>query len=433
MTLTSHICFAEAFADLERRQDNVPAWTRDLRRRSFDEFVRVGLPSRKDEDWKYTSLRLIEGRTFKLPQEIGAIDEAILDRLVVANEITFVVVDGILSKAHSRIHGIPPGLTLLPVDEAMASQTDWRSCLTAADMGSIRAPFEYLSRAFLGVSGIILSVDTGVTVDRPIHIVHVATSAAKDRVVLPRHRLILAEAAEAHFIESFVGPDAVPYLTVPVTDITMQPNSKLSYCRIQTDGNAAVNIGSTTARLAADAKLTTFAYGGGARLSRLGLDVVLDGRGASTTLDGLYLTRGDQHLDNHTTVDHAAPATKSQQVYKGILNGASRAVFNGKIIVRNSAPQTEASQLNKNLLLSSAAEIDTKPELAIDVDDVKCSHGAAVGGLDAKERFYLQSRGLDSGRAERLLMRAFSADVIHRFGQASVESRLFTLAEMALI
>lgn len=425
--------FKDAFTAFEGQKDEVPAWTRDLRRESFEAFARAGLPSRKDEDWKYTSLRTLSERAFHLPSGDGVVDESLLESILAQGEIALVYVDGVLSTALSKLGTLPSGVTLLPLNEALTKAPALVRDPVHETIPSVDSAFEHLSRAFLGSTGLFLQVAAGASIKTPFHIVHVATkSSATDRVVFPRHRIDLGEGAVATVIESYIGPDDVAYLNVPVTDVSLATGAHLSYARIQTEGNAAVNIGTTRGVVAADAVFKTFAFGTGAKLSRLGLDIVLAGERAAATLDGLYLVRGEQHLDNHTVVDHRAPATRSDQVYKGILTDSARAVFNGKVMVRHEAPQTDARQLNKNLLLSSDAEIDTKPELQIDVDDVKCSHGAAIGRLDADEIFYLQSRGLDRVRAERLLMHAFAEDVVRRFGESSIEARLLALAEKAL-
>lgn len=428
--------FHTAHADSTGRSVAAPAWAKDLRLKSYDAFTQLGLPSRKNEEWKYTSLRALAERTFRLPdlaEATAAVDETLLQPILAKGDITLVFVNGVLSTGLSKLGALPSGVKVLPMSEALVKEASLVREPVHAALASTESTFEHLSKAFLGDTGLLLQVAAGVKVEAPIHIVHVATKATvADQAVFPRHRIDLATGARAQVVESYVGPAELAYLTVPVTDVSLAEGSELVYARIQADGDAAINIGTTRAVVATDASFRTFALGTGAKLSRFDLDIALVGERASATLDGLYLVRGEQHLDNHTVVDHRAPATKSDQVYKGILTDSARAVFNGKVKVRHSAPQTDARQLNKNLLLSSNAEIDTKPELQIDVDDVKCSHGAAIGRLDADEIFYLQSRGLDRARAERLLMHAFAEDVILRLGAPSIEARLLQLAERAL-
>ncbi|TWW09261.1 hypothetical protein E3A20_16110 [Planctomyces bekefii] len=226
-----------------------------------------------------------------------------------------------------------------------------------------------------------------------------------------------------------MGPSDVAYLEVPYSELELAQEARLNYLRIQNEGAASSHIGMVEARVAAGAALHTFVYTDGGRLSRFDLQIDLLGEKAEARLDGLYLATGSQHVDHHTVVRHLAPEAKSSQVYKGVIGGAARAVFNGKIEVHSEAFQSEARQLNKNLLLTPEAEIDTKPELQIDTDDVKCSHGATVGRLNADELFYLKSRGIAAGEAEKMLIAAYGRDVISRMEDVKFRDLVLALAE----
>jgi Fe-S cluster assembly protein SufD len=235
----------------------------------------------------------------------------------------------------------------------------------------------------------------------------------------PRHVIHLAERAEAHVVETYTSvtstdgdKDQAPYLVTAFTDLILESAARLTHLRVQAEGPTGSHVALARAALERDAYLGTFSLAAGGRLARVDLDITLKASGAEVDLDGLYMVRGAQHADHHTVVEHCVPNATSRQLYKGILADSGRAVFNGKVLVREGAHGTNAFQLNQNLLLSSDAEIDTKPELQIDADDVKCSHGAAIGQLDADQIFYLQSRGLTKEESKKLLCAAFADDVL---------------------
>jgi Fe-S cluster assembly protein SufD len=212
-------------------------------------------------------------------------------------------------------------------------------------------------------------------------------------------------------VESYVALGGGPYLTNAVSELVLGEGASLAHYKVQRESVAAYHIGTTEVYQPRDSVFTSFSIAMGARLARNGLDVLLDAEGAACTLNGLYWVDGTRHVDNHTAVDHAKPRGTSRELYKGILDGKARGVFNGKVIVRPDAQKTDAQQMNRNILLSEDATIDTKPELQIFADDVKCAHGAAVGQLDPQAVFYLRSRGLGAETARRLLTYGFASEI----------------------
>lgn len=426
---------------LSRVEGDMPAWLAALRRESMARFTQQGLPTRRDEEWKYTSLRPLEGRFYDVPVGGHAVfDQTRLTPYVDSSDLTLVFIDGILSKAHSSPLVSSPGVIVLPLAEAAKDyKHDLSLLLTEHEAGSTfaRNPFLHLNQAFLD-SGTFVKLARGTVAPQVIHLVHATSersgSEEKDNMApaaFPRHVIILEEMAEAVVVETFLGNPEVPseaktaaYFVNPVTDVRLARGARLKHVKIVANGRSAVHIGLIRAHVERDAEFAGFVHCQGGRLVRNDCDVLLAGAGAHAILDGLYLAKDEQHIDNHTSIDHAVPDSTSAQLYKGILDGKGRAVFNGKVFVRKDAQRSSAQQLNKNLLLSSDAEIDTKPELQIDADDVKCSHGAAIGQLDADEIYYLMSRGIDRPRAIQMLSQAYADDVLLRLPLPNVRARL---------
>jgi Fe-S cluster assembly protein SufD len=353
-------------------------WLAALRANAFSRFQALGLPKRTDEEWKYTRLRGFDAA----PWQLGP------------GESTF-----------SSTRPLT-GMKVSDLSEVLAQRPELLQQTLEAHAGSARA-FEAAGAAFVG-TGLVIEVQANTKVDATALIRHRAAQGA----FFPRLVIILAPGAEASVIEAFDAPAGERAFTGSITDIILGPNSRLTYTKVQNDGETAYHVSSSRAVLARDARLVATSVAFGGQVTRNDFDVVLSGEGADATLDGFYLVTGKRHVDNHTSIDHRVPNTRSSQLYKGILAGQSRAVFNGKVFVRQDAQKTNAFQLNQNLLLSSDAEIDTKPQLEIDADDVKCSHGAAVGQLSADEIFYLQSRGIPRAEAERLLSLGFADEVL---------------------
>jgi Fe-S cluster assembly protein SufD len=266
-------------------------------------------------------------------------------------------------------------------------------------------------------------IPEGKAVERPIHLLFIATGA--DPVAShPRTLVVAGRGAIATLIESYVSTDESVYLTNAVTEVFTAEGAVVDHYRLQEESDRAFHIGATEVCQERGSHYTSIAVSLGARLSRHTLNAALTGEHCETTIDGLYVVTDGQHHDSHTQLDHQKTHSASFQLYKGILDGRSRAVFNGKVIVREGALLTDARQLNKNLLLSPEAHVDTKPELEILADDVKCSHGATVGQLEDEELFYLASRGLAPERARALLTYGFAEDVISKIRLKSVREQL---------
>lgn len=420
-----------AFAAFNGARKSEPSWLSALRRDAYARFVAMGVPDRRNEEWKYTSLRVLQDMTTLSVSEAAPVDAAVSAEIAAAiakyvgpAAQALVLVDGVLSTGFSKLSALPKGTLISTLAEATTASAGAVQNLVGALLPSEQHPFALLNAAFLK-GGAFVDIAKGAQLGR-LDIVHVVTRRAEGvaSAHFPRTLITLGESAEAEIVETFIGLGDQPYAVTAVTDIKLAANSKLTHARVQLEGSAAVHISRTAARLDRDARLETFTYTAGGRLTRNDLDIALTGSGAEATLDGLYVVRGSQHVDNHTQVDHQVPSATSNQLYKGIMADQGRAVFNGKVLVRRDAQKTAAFQLNRNLLLSSDAEIDTKPELQIDAGDVKCAHGASVGQLEQDEIFYLMSRGLRRDDAIRMLTAAFADEVLLKSSIEGLSDRL---------
>jgi Fe-S cluster assembly protein SufD len=274
---------------------------------------------------------------------------------------------------------------------------------------------------------VLVHVPANTLVEAPIHVVFATIGDADPVVSHPRSLFVVDSGGSAVVIEQHIGLGDGSYWSNAVSEAVVGPNARLAHYKLQQESRAASHIATIAARQAADSTFRSHAVSLGGRLVRNDIATRFEQRGGECSFDGLYLLDGEQHVDHHTTIDHAQPQCTSDELYKGILGGRATAVFNGKVIVRPDAQKTDAHQMNKNLLLSERAEIDTKPQLEIFADDVKCSHGATVGRLDDESLFFLRSRGIDENEARNLLTFAFANEIVERIDVAPWRERLESL------
>jgi len=401
-------------------------WLDEARRRARDAVAEHGLPGPRDENWKYTPVRPLERRGFTwLERAPGRLDAAGADALAFPGLACYrqVFENGRHRADISGGEALPEGVVCESMSDAFNRHADSLAPFFKRSFPGSEQAFAALNTAFAD-DGLYIEVPDGVRVATPL-LVLLANSVTEDRVIShPRLILRLGKGASLVLIETHAGAPEHQNCTNLLSQVELAEGAELRHLRVQDEAERAMLINRTDLDLAANASYTGFAIDLGGRLVRHDLNVALREEGAACDLHGLYVLGGRQHVDNHTRVDHLVPNTRSSERYKGVLDGHSRGVFNGKVVVHEGADGTDAAQSNANLLLSRDAEIDTKPELEIYADDVKCSHGATVGQLDEAALFYLRSRGMDLEDARGLLTYAFCREVVDRLRIREVRERL---------
>jgi Fe-S cluster assembly protein SufD len=408
------------------REGRDPAWLVTLREKAAASFESLAFPTTRDEEWKYTNVAPILKTPYRVVFDLD--DEALTTAAIApftfeeSRRSQLAFVNGLFSPKLSDLSGLPAGVVVGNLAEIPAEhdRVMGRHLGIYADYRD--QAFTALNTAHIG-DGAFVYIPEGQAIERPIHLLFIATGA--DPVAShPRTLVVAGRGAIATLIESYVSTDETVYLTNAVTEVFLAEGAVVDHYRLQEESDRAFHIGATEVCQERGSHYTSIAVSLGARLSRHTLNAALTGEHCETTIDGLNVVTDGQHHDSHTRLDHQKPHSASFQLYKGILDGRSRAVFNGKVIVREGALLTDARQLNRNLLLSPEAHVDTKPELEIFADDVKCSHGATVGQLEDEELFYLASRGLAPERARALLTYGFAEDVISKIRLKSVREQL---------
>jgi Fe-S cluster assembly protein SufD len=389
-----------------------PAWLDALRASARARFEAAGLPRPGDEDWRQTNVAPLGGIAFE-PAPAASLSGEALGAYPAASAIAarMTFVNGRFVPSLSTPGRLPGGVTVATLAHALAAHPGAIEPHLARVAIDPRHPFVALNTA-LFEDGPVVTIEAGAELAEPIHILHVTHPGAAPSAVHPRALVLAGPGSQAVVVETFVGPDAGETLTNAVTEIVLEANARVDHVKVQLEGAAAWHVASVAARVGRDARLTSHNVSFGARLARNDIGARLEGPGAQGILHGLYLADGDQHVDNHTWLDHAAPHCPSWEMYKGVLAGRARAVFSGRIVVREGAQRTDAKQSNKNLILSEGASVHTRPQLEIHANDVKCTHGATIGRLDDAALFYLRARGIGALPARDLLIHAFAAEVL---------------------
>ncbi len=398
-----------------------PRWLAQMREHALGQFERLGFPTTRLESWRFTSVAPIAERSFGLATDgAGSVDRSLTSALV-DTSILAVSINGRFAPHVSDLSALPKGVKVVGLEEALASNPS----LVEPYLGKL-APtqtnaFTSLNTAFLR-DGVFVMVAPHVVLERPLEIVFVSAGERGASVSHPRLVVVAGESSQATILERYVGAGSA--FTNAVGEVWLGANAVIDHYKLQEEPADTFHIAGMFLHSARGATFSSHSLTFGGGLVRNDVVAVLDGEGVDCTLNGLYVGRGRQLIDNHTTIDHAMPHCGSHEVYKGILADQSRAVFNGKIIVRPDAQKTDAKQTNKALLLSDEANINTKPELEIFANDVKCTHGAAIGQLDDDAMFYLRSRGLSVSESRAMLIRAFAGDILNRVKLAPVREHL---------
>ncbi len=423
--------YETAFRQAQGRSTDEPAWLQSLRETSFDQFERAGFPNIKEEEWKYTNVTPIAKGNFApvLVRNGTALakDDGLASFIYEeSRQSRLVFVNGMLQQELSSLAALSDDVVAMDLRAALASSQYEAIVRQHLEHHAEKNGFAALNTA-LFTSGLFLKIPRGISIDAPIQLLFIGEGLDEiaPPAAFPRVLIVAEENSAATIIESYVSPkDRSVYLTNAIVDLSLEDGARLQHCKIQRESMGAFHVATTRAELGANSSYHTTTINFGAAISRHDIDVQMDHEGAECAVDGLYMVDGSQHTDTHSVIDHRQPHCTSHQLYKGILDGKSRAVFNGKVFVRHGAQQTDAHQTNKNLLLSTDARVDTKPQLEIFADDVKCTHGAAVGQIDEEERFYLESRGINPTLARNMLTYGFAEEVIEKIGVESIRREL---------
>ncbi|HXI03059.1 MAG TPA: Fe-S cluster assembly protein SufD [Candidatus Saccharimonadales bacterium] len=410
--------YIAAFRESQASGDGGADWLAPVRSAAIETFGDLGFPTTRQEEWKYTSLKPIAGATFRAAgpyRPNGLSIETLRGRALACGGgpvLTFV--DGMFAPDLSRREPLQAGLKLLRLSEALADHRDeiepWLTKLSPAD----GRPLVALNTAFLA-DGACMIIPAGMAVENPVQVVFLSSASEKAPVVShPRLLVVAGKRSQVTIVETYAGAGPGGGFTNAVTEIAAGDGAVVEHYKVQRESPRGFHVASIQARLGRDASYTAHSLSDGAALTRNDVGVTMTAQGGDCTLNGLYVVSGKQHVDNHTVIEHEKPFCTSRELYKGVLGGAARGVFDGKIIVRPDAQKTDARQVNSNLLLSDAALVDTKPQLEINADDVKCSHAATIGQLDPDSIFYLRSRGLDQHEARNLLVHGFVHEMINR-------------------
>ncbi|WP_423062668.1 Fe-S cluster assembly protein SufD [Candidiatus Paracoxiella cheracis] len=380
----------------------------DWQHAQLQEFIKQGFPNRKVEDWKYTDVSAIAKQAFTLSHEVSS--DVDIRPLKIESPHIIVFVNGRYAPVLSTVNNLPTAVTVSTVNQALQIPAQYQT------------PFSALNAALM-TDGLYLSIPKNNYIEHPIHLIYLQTD---DRQLMnhPRHFIDVGENSEVTFFEEYVGQTSAAYFNNVVTQISAAQNARVQHFKLQNEAKQAFHIANTIICQQKDSVVSTTTIATGASLSRDDLNYSLNEAGSQCRLLGLYHLDNERHIDNHSRIDHRVPHCSSEQNYKGIIDGKSRAVFNGRVIVHEDAIKTKALQSNQNLLLSAHAEIDAKPELEIYADDVQCAHGATVGRLDEQALFYLRSRGIDDDMAHHLLTCAFANEILEQIRQPAIAEKL---------
>ncbi len=424
--------YLSIFASVEKElAGGGAAWTAPLRKEAIARFEALGFPTTRHESWRYTSVKPITRTSFTLPSghEPDDLKVATIQRLALASEgcalLTFV--NGRFAPDLSRREALPEGIEPLSLAEALEKHRESVEPHLGRYASFEDQPFTALNTALM-TDGVFLSLPEGAVIRDPVHVLFISAGSGDGPVMShPRNLIVLGRGSQATLVESYAGLNGDASFTNVVTELLVGENAVLDHYKVQREAEKAFHVASTQVRLLRSAAYTSHSFSMGGALARNDLGVEMAEEGADCTLNGLYVLSGRQHADNHTVIDHARPRCSSREIYKGVLDGTARGVFDGKVIVREDAQKSEARQVNSNLLLSDSALVDTKPQLEINADDVKCAHAATIGQLDQDALYYLRARALGLEEARSLLIHGFVNEMLDRVRVDALRTDLETL------
>ena len=417
--------YLEAFTDFAKRapgQDQ--GWLRQLREQAFARFCDVGFPTTHDEDWRFTNVAPIAQTAFQLPPANSkANPRQIAPYRLTGAACELVFVNGRFAADLSSVSSLPKGISVGSLAEELGRDPKPLERYLGRYLNLERDVFCALNTAFLE-DGAYVHIGRGTVLEAPIYLLFVTTAGDAPVMTHPRNLIIAEEDSQATIVEDYVSLGGGAAFSNAATELVAGEHTVLSHYLIEREHVDAYNISTLRLQQGRSANVASHSVLLGGGLVRNNVHPVLAGEGADCLINGLFIGNGRQHMDNYMLVEHASPHCGSRQFYNGILDGHSRGVFHGRIIVHKDAQKTDAKQTNGNLLLSDDAQIDTKPQLEIYADDVKCTHGATIGQIEEDELFYLRSRGIDEPAARRLLLYAFASECLERMKPGPVRARI---------
>ena len=422
--------YLEAFDQFNRRAATQLSWLKSLRQEGFARFAESGFPTTHDEDWRFTNITTLAQTEFHAahPGGVSARDLEQFGTSDFACQLVFV--NGRFLSELSRIPSLPGGVTIGSLAEQLTTDAAEVKEHLGQYLNFQRDAFAALNTAFME-DGAYIHVPRSVAVEQPIYLLFVTTGGATPTMDHPRNLIVADENSQVTVVEDYVGLGEGVSLSNTVTELVAGDSAVVSHYMIVREAGAAYNVSTLRIQQGRSSNVSTHSLLINAALVRNNVHPVLAGEGAECLINGLFMANGT-HMDNYMLVEHASPHCNSRQFYNGILSGKGHGVFHGRIIVHKDAQKTDAKQTNRNLLLSDDAQIDTKPQLEIYADDVKCTHGATIGQVDENALFYLRSRGLDEASAKHLLLLAFANECLDRMSSEQVRDHMERLVTGAL-
>ena len=421
--------YLERFNRLDETAPDSPVWLSQLRREAMLRFVETGFPTIADEDWRYTNVASLAATPYEAAPAPSPDGRCRTESRPVGSSggVHCVFLNGRFCSELSQLDEAESRVRVGSLAAVLRERPEEVEAHLARYIETERHPFAALNTAFIE-DGAVVRVAAGVRVPAPIHLVFLSTGNGGPAFVThPRNLILVGAGSECSVVEHYVGVGERSYFNNPVTEVAVGENANLDHYRLQEESPEAHHVSTLEIRQESNSVVRTMSADLGGTLTRNDLNVVLGGEGADAALDGIFITSGKQLVDNHTRIEHAAPHCGSRELYKGILGGRSRGVFRGRIVVQPGAQQTDSEQTNNNLLLSDRALVNTKPQLEIYADEVKCTHGATIGQLDREAIFYMRSRGIDEDMARSILIYGFAEDLIRRVRLAALRDRLSAL------
>ena len=422
--------YLETFDRSKSRSTTQPNWLQSLRQEAFARFSDVGFPTTHDEDWRFTNVSVVSGTPFELA-ELASIAKEQLEPFGLAEfACQLIFVNGLFSKELSVLPATK-GVKIGSLAAHLAQDPSTVEQHLGRYLNTERDSFAALNSAFIE-DGIYVEVSQGVAVETPIYALFVTVPGATPTMNHPRNLIVAGENSQVTVVEDYVSLGEGTSFSNTATELVAGDNAHVSHYMVVRESESAYNFSTLRIQQGRSANVATHSLLLGGALIRNNVHPVLAGEGSECLINGLFMANGRQHMDNYMLVEHASPHCDSRQFYNGILNGNSRGVFHGRIIVHKDAQKTDAKQTNRNLLLSDDAQIDTKPQLEIYADDVKCTHGATIGQVDENALFYLRSRGLDEVSARHVLLLAFANECLDRMNSRQVRKHLERLVNANL-